>query len=285
MKLIARTNGAQAVAANADVVLGAMPIPKGGTLLSVQGEVHVISADEDKPVIGFYGYGFAGELVPIVASDVADAYQDIWDNVVVKASDLTTSAGTNTFDFDWDTADTGPMIEPGEIDIDALLGMGAGQKTIIEPRIEWISWAKNRQGGFIAGTPDDWQPSDFKTFRSKRRLTAEVPSAALLTVSNPLLDDVRGAAANISPSGENEWWMMTNMEDTMRTLGKMQAGLSETGAETPGSESAQMLKELVAQPLLTDSGLWLDASWIAMVSATWVIDYPSDSVPRTIDGR
>lgn len=285
MILIAKTHGAQGVSTNSDMVLGAMPIPRGGRLISVQGEIHMMTSTEDQLIQGFYAYGFSGELVPIVAADVADAYQDIWDNVVVKASDLTITAGTNTLDYDWDTADSGPAIEPGEVDVDELLGMNAGQKTFIEPRLEWVSWAKNKQGGFAAGTPDDWQPSDFKTFRSKRSVVADVPSAALLTISNPLLDDVRAAAANISPSGEDEWYMMANMEDTMKELGKFQAGISEVGAESPGANASAMIQELIAQPMLTDSGLFMDIGWISMVSATWVIDYPGDSIPKTIDGR
>lgn len=285
MIIIARTNGAQAIATNTDVVLGAMPIPIGGTLLSVQGELHVISANEDQLVVGYYGYGFSGEMVPIVAADITDSYQDIWDEVVIKASDLTVSAATRTLDFDWDTLDTGPAIEPGEVDIDSLLGMNQGQKTFIEPRMEWVSWAKSRQGGFIAGTPDDWQPSDFKTFRSKRRLTADAPSAAILAFSNPLFDDVRAAAANGSPDDEGEWYLLQNMEDTMREVGKFQAGLSEVGAESPGANASGVLEEIIAQPLLTDSGLFLDIAWTAMCSATWVIDYPGDSIPKTIDGR
>lgn len=285
MKLIARTIGAQAIPTNSDVVLGAMPIPIHGTLESVQGEVHIMASVEDAPVIGFYGWGFSGELVPIVAADVADAYQDIWDNVVIKASDLTITAATNNLDFDWDTADSGPAIEPGEVDVDALLGMAAGQKTFIEPRMEWVSWAKNKQGGFVAGSPDDWQPSDFKTYRSARRLVADVPSAAILTISNPLLDDTRTAAADLTPSDEAEWYMMSNMEDTMRELGKFQAGLSEIGAESPGANASALIQELIAKPMVTDSGLYLDIAWTAMVTATWVIDYPGDSIPRTIDGR
>lgn len=285
MILVARTVGAQAVGTNVDRVLGAMPIPIGGSLLSVEGEIHMISANEDQPIVGFNAWGFAGELVPIVAADVADLYNDIWNNVVVKAADLTTSAGTNRLDFDWDTSAGAPTVEPGEIDIDDMLGMSQGQKTFIEPRIEWVSWAKNKQGGFVGGTPDDYQPSDYKTFRSRKKLTADVPSAAMLTISNPLLDDVRADAAFLSPTGEGQWYMMQNMEDTMREVGKFQAGLSEVGAESPGADASALLQELVAPPMLTDSGLFLDIAWTALVVATWVVDYPGDSIPNTIDGR
>lgn len=285
MMVIARTHVAQSIGTNADVVMGGMPIPTGGKLLSVQGELHIIAANEDQPVIGFNGYGFGGELVPIVESDVADDYQEIWNNVVVKASNLTTTAGTNNLDFDWDTADSGPAIEPGEVDVDALLGLTQGQKTFIEPRMNWVSWAKNRQGGFIAGTPDDWQPSDFKTFRSKRRLTADVPSAAILAVSNPLFDTVIAASADLTPANEGGWYMLQNMRDTMRELGKFQAGLSDTGAESPGADASALIETIIAKSLVTDAALFLDIAWIAMCSATWVIDYPDDSIPRTLDGR
>lgn len=286
MKVIARTVGARTIGSNADRVLAAMPIPKGGTLESVQGELHVLASIEDQPVLRFYGYGFSGEMVPIVAADEAQAYQDIWEEVVVKASDLTQSSATNTLDFDWDTADTGPAIEPGEVDIDALLGMGQGQKTIIPPRMEWVSWAKNRQGGFTAGTPDDWQPSDYKTFRSKRRLKAEGPSAALLALSSPVFDDIRTSGAHLSPNGEARWYMLQNMADTMRELGKFQAGLSEIGADRPGEDASAIVEELIASPMLDESTtLYENISWNALCVATWVIDYPGSSIPNTLDGR
>jgi hypothetical protein len=284
VRIVARTHGAQHVAANSDVVLGGMPIPTGGRLINVSGELHLITANEDQPLQSFYAYGFAGEVVPIVESDVADDYQEIWNNVVVKASTLTTSAGNNNLDFDWDTADSSPTIEPGELDVDALLGMTQGSKEIFAPRIEWISWAKNRQGGFVAGTPDDWQPSDFKTFRSARPIVAEVPSAAMLTISNPNLDQVISAAADLTPASEAQWYMLQNMEDTMKEVGKFQAGLSEIGAETPGDIASILLQTIVAKAPVTDTGLFRENAWTAMCSATWILEFPDDSIPNTLDG-
>lgn len=284
VRIIAKTHYAQNVATNVDVVMGGMPIPTGGKLISVQGELHVITFTEDRPMVGFFGYGFAGELVPIVESDVSDDYQEIWNNVVVKASTLTSVAGTNNLDFDWDTADTGPAVELGEVDVDALLGLTQGVKEIFPPRLEWISWAKSRQGGFVAGTPDDWQPSDFKTFRARPNLVADVPSAAILAISNPLMDQTQVASADTTPTGEAQWFMLQNMTDTLREMAKFQAGLSEVGAESPGSDASIIIQEIIAKAPVTDSALFLDNQWTALCSATWVLDFPGDSIPNTIDG-
>jgi len=286
MKIIARTIGARAVASNTDRVLLAMPIPKGGVLESVQGELHILASTEDQPIAKIMAYGITGEMVPIVAADGPTEYQDIWDNVVIKALDPTQSAGTIRLDFDWDTAVTSPAVEPGEIDTDRLLGMTQGQKTFLGPTLEWISWAKNRQGGYTAGTPDDWQPSDFKTFRSRKRLVADGPSAALIAVSSPSLDDLREEAAHLSPATESQWYMMQNMRDTMNEVGKFQAGLSELTAETPGLDASALIEELIAPSMLDENTtIYLATGWIAFASATWVIDFPNSSIPNTLDGR
>lgn len=285
MRIISRTIGAKISTANSDEVLCALPIPKGGKVLSVQGELHVIG-QESLDIDNFMGYGFMGELVPIVDPTTAITAQALWDNVVVKAGDPTVSAGTNTLDFDWDTLDTGPAIEPGELDIDKLLNLVQGQKEIIAPRMEWLSWAKNKQGGWIAGSPDVFNPTDFKTFRSRKTVLADVPSMAMLAFSNPLLSDVLLEAAMVTPSTEGEWYMMANMDETLRDFGKINAGLIEVGAESPYAEASSLIRDLVAPDMLDETTTkYASQSYDVLCVATWVLEFPGESLPRTLDGR
>lgn len=285
MIVVARTIGSLTVGGNTDKVLGAMALPKGGKLMSVQGEVHVIG-EEDQPTDKFMAYGFSGQMVDIQDPETTQQYQDIWDDVVVKASDPIGVAATNNLDFDWLTNDTVPEIEPGEMDIDALLGLTQAQKEFIPPRLEWISWAKNKQGGFIAGTPDDFLPSDFKTFRSNRKLVAETPSALMLTVSSPVLDETQVIAAHSPPSSAGEWYMLANLKETMRDFGKMNAGLTEAGAISPYLNASVLIGDTVAPDMIDESTTQYNAmSWQALVVATWVLEFPSESIPNTLDGR
>lgn len=285
MRVIARSVGAQQIAGNVDRVVVSMPLPKGGKLISVHGEVHIIG-EEDQPTNRFMAWGMSGVLVPIPDPETAITFNALWDNVVVKAADPTLVAATNLLDFDWDTANTGPEIEPGEMDIDALLGLTQGQKEFIPPRLSWMSWAKGRQGGFIAGTPDDYLPSDFKTYRSKRALVADVPSALMIAVSSPVLDEVELLAANTTPASSAQWYQLQNMDETMRDFAKMQAGLTDAGAISPYFDATALIADLVARDMLDESGtLFNSVSWTTLVTATWLLDFPGNSLPKTLDGR
>lgn len=285
LRIIARTIGSKVSFPNADTVLCAVALPKGGRVLSVHGELHVVG-EEAQPVDEWMAYGFMSELIPVIDPTTQITYQQLWDNVVVKAADPTNSANTQMLDYDWETADTAPAIEPGEMDIDDLLGLTQGQKEIIAPRLEWMSWAKSRQGGYAAATPDTFLPSDFKTFRSRRTVVADVPSAAILTFSNPLLDDVIVENDFVPPIDEGEWYMMANMEDTLRQFAKINAGVTESGSESPYSEASTLLANLVAPRMLDESTTTYNSvTYDVLCVATWVLDFPSDSIPNTIDGR
>lgn len=285
MRVIRRTIGAQTVGAGIDRVVGSAPLPKGGKVLSVTGELHVIGG-EAMQVDEFSAYGFSAHLVPIQDPETAILYGRLWDDVVVKAFDPSIVAATPTLDLDWETADLSPEIEPGEVDVDALLGMTQGAKELMSPRLEFISWAKSRQGGWTAATPDVFVGSDYKTFGTKKKLMAEVPSVALIGFSSPSLDDVREQAAELSYATAGEWYMLQNMNETLRDMGKMQAGLSETGNIRPGSDATTLLMDLIAPPMLDESTtMYSVQTWDVLCVATWVLELPGEDLPRTLDGR
>lgn len=270
---------------NTDRVMGAIPMPKGAKLLSVSGEVHVIG-EPDQPTTEFNAWGMSGVVVPVPSPDTSIVYGALWDNVVVKSADPTTVANTVLLDWDWDTPDTTPEIEPGEMDVNDMLGMTENQKEFLPPRLSWVSWAKSRQGGFVAGTPHDYLPSDFKTFRSRKKIVADTASAAMIAISSPLLDEVELLAAHLTPTNEGHWYQYANMTDTLRDFAKINAGLTEAGAETPYSQATVRIEELVARDMLDESStLYAGMSWTCLVVATWFLDFPGDSLPKTLDGR
>ncbi len=284
MLVIRRTVWAQTVSAGVDRVIGHVYLPKGGKLKSVSGEIHAVGP-ESQSTSKFNAYGVSGQMVEIVDPETAINVASSWDDIVVKASDPVLVASTNGFDFDWITDDTTPEIEPGQMDIDALLGMTQDQKEFMAPRLEWVSWAKNRQGGFAAGTPDTYQPADYKTFSSKRNLTAESPSVAMIGFSSPNLDEVQ--SSNIqSPSSAGEWYMLQNMDSTLQKMAEMQAGLTVAGAESPYVEATTLIQDMVAPQLFDESTtLYAGVTWDVLCMATWLIELPGRDLPRTLDGR
>lgn len=285
MKVIRRTIGAQTVAAGIDRVVGSAFLPKGGKLLSVHGELHVVG-EESRPVDNFTAYGFSGSMVPIVDPETAIGAGNVWDNAIVKALDPILAAAGVGLDLDWINADTSPEIEPGEIDVDALLGMTQGQKEFMSPRLEWMSWAKSRQGGWAAGTPDTYLPSDFKRFSSKIKLTADEPSLCMVGFSSPSLDDVRLQAADLTPGSAAEWYMLQNMKETLRDMGKMQAGISATGDLVEGVSATNLIMDLVAPSMLDESTtLYETATYDVLCVMTWFLELPDEDLPKMLDGR
>ena len=284
MIVIARTIGSTPVGGGTDKVLVGMPLPKGGKLISVSGEIHMVG-EETQDTGKWMAWGLSGQLIPVVDPQVPITYDTLWDHNVVKASEVEVAVGVS-FDWDWDAIDSTPEIEPGSIDIDALLGMTQNQKEFIPPRVEWVSWAKSRQGGFALGSPDSFLPSDYKTFRSKRTLVAEEPSMLLIGISSPTLDETELGGAQVTPNSIPQWFMLQNMEATLRDMAKAQAGLLEVGAESPYSEAATLIQNLIARKMLDVAPTGYNSmSWKALVAATWVIDLPGDSIPKSLDGR
>lgn len=285
MLIIAQAIGAQTIGGNVDRVMVGVPMPKGAKLLSVSGEVHMIG-EEDQPTNQFMAWGMSGVVVPVPDPDTAIVFGALWDNVIVKSADPTTVAATSLLDWDWDTADTSVQIEPGEMNINDVLGMTEDQKEFLPPRLSWVSWAKSRQGGFVAGTPDDFLPSDFKTFRSQKKITADTASVAMIALSSPLLDETLLLAAHLTPPNEGAWYQLANMTDTLRDFAKINAGLVEAGAESPYANATSRIQDLIARDMLDESStLYNSMSWTGLLTATFFMDFPGDSLPGTLDGR
>lgn len=271
-----------------DVVVADCPIPKGGKLLSVQGSLHMIG-EESHDVAHIVGYGFSGHLVEIVDPESTITVDALWDDIIVKAVDPTVVAATNLLDLDWITNDPAAEIQPGELDMNDLLGFGnMGDKEIFPARLELVSWAKSRQGGWVAGSPDSFLPSDYKTFSSKRTLVADKPSMALLGVTSPAWEDVRIPGNQATFGTAAEWYQLMNMENTLDKMGEMQAGLTEAGAESPYVNASSLIAELVAPQVVdeaTTASKFEDMNWEVVCSVIWVIELPDRSLPHVLDGR
>ena len=283
MRVISRTVAALTMGAGGDRVVAWAPLPEGAAVLGVQGELHVVG-EESIGTSLFSGYGFAGQVVPVDDATVALDVQNLWDEAVTKAIDPSSAAGTSTVDMDWDTGDSDPQIEPGEMDVSDLLGLGIREKELIAPRMEWISWAKSRQGGFISGSPDVFHPSDYKTFRSARTIRADVPSMALLGVSNPSLDETQTQVVSLGTVAE--WAVLGNLRLAMEQMLIGQIGLTEAGAESPHADIGQFISELAAPDMLTETtSLFKAMAYDVMCTATWLLEMPGSSIPGTIDPR
>jgi len=282
VRVIRNTTQTMILALGTDEVCAACPVPAGGKLLSVQGEVHVIGL-EAAPTTQFAAFGFSGELIEITDPDTAVTMDVLWDQHVTKTVDPTETAGISTVDFDWDTVDTSPDVEPGEVDANDMTGLFERTKEIFAPQIEWMSFAKGQPVAVAAASPDTYTPRAFKTFRSQKTLMADTPSYALLALSSPALDQHENEAARVTLGNAQRWAILENLRNVMNDFWRINTGMVEAGAESPYAVISSAIGDLVSPLMIDPDTTLLDPmSYTALCRATWVLDLPGSSIPSTL---
>jgi len=280
--VIRNTTSLGTVGVGADTVCAVAPMAAGAKLISVVGELHVIGA-EAAPIDQFAAYGFSGEVIPVMDPDSAEDINALWDKMVTKTVLPTILAGTPTLEFDFDTADVSPDVEPGEVDMHDLTGMLDPTNQIIAPVIEWMSSAKGTPMAVVAGTPDTYTPRSYKTFRSMRKVVADMSSFACLAISSPSLD-VKGTSFQ-TPATPQHWAILENLRNVMQDFWRINAGMIEAGAESPYAEISTQIGNLVA-PEMVEAAVRLDPMlFVFMCRATWTIEFDPLSIPNTLDAN
>lgn len=282
MLVIRNTTVLTAIAAGNDVVVATCPMVQGAKLISVAGELHVIGA-EAAPVNQFQAYGFSGEVIPVRDPDTAIDINTLWDQMVTKTVVPTILAGTAVLEFDFDTTDISPDVEPGEVDIHDLTGLLDPTTQIIAPVIEWLSAAKGTPMAVAAGTPDTYTPKSYKTFRSLRKITALEPSFACLAISSPSLDVTEGTFT--TPTTPTSWAILENLRNVMNDFWRINAGLVETGAESPYADISSEIGDLVSPPMVNASGSLDAMTYTVLCKSTWTLDFPGSSIPSRLDAN
>lgn len=266
---------------NADQVVGACPVPAGGVLIGVFGELHMIGV-EGANITEISAYGFGGEMVPLLDIEDTITTDTLWDRMVVKGSVAAEDATTNTADFDWDDVDQNPQIEAGEVNMNKLLGIGMPGKEIFSPRLEFDSFAKNK-GGWVAGTPDVYNPTSYKRYRSGRRLRAEMDSYALLGVSAPQFNV---EATSESTMSQNKFAFLGNLRRQMDQLMVINLQQAEAGAENPYAPASKLIQDITAPAVVQPAtALIITQAWTFMAKTTFVVEVEHDTFPNTIEAR
>jgi len=276
------------VSAGTDKVMAWAPIPEGGKLVSVQGALHLLGTEET-PLDQIKGYGVSAELVPVVDPDAVAlggaTLDTLWDYEVTKPGDVAVST-TAGLDWDWDNSDTGPDVEPGEMDINTMLNALSPTKEIMAPHLEIVSYAKTRPGTYheeTSGT-DQWVPVDYKTFRSQRKLVAEgMPHYAMIALSSPTFDEELTGPDLIDTV--TEWTLLGNLRSILQDFWKIQAGAAASGAVEPYATAATLIERLVAPPIIQPStALLTPGTWSALCETTWLLDFPEQQALGMLKG-
>lgn len=190
-------------------------------------------------------------VLPIDDPDATADFDDVWDSLVPKDTDA------QTLDLDGETADTQIFYEPGEVDWQAVFDVG------IRPMRLWhyrkTITINNTMGmKFVdSQTPFEpkWQPGDEFHFKLRKPFRVSQPSVLIIGAGVPAGDDTTSTVE--IPLGENEWPRVKYLGDTMLLALQEVLGLTESGAETPFEEAADLIqRHLDPDVMETDAGFW-----------------------------
>lgn len=267
------------VTGDADVVVGGVPIPTGGRVLSVEGELHMIGA-EGAAITKVSAYGFGGELVPVLDVEDQVDLNVLWDRMVPKAASVLIGTPGVSMDHDWDDAVITPQIEPGEVNVNQMMGLAEPTKEIIKPRMSYTSWAKN-QGGWVGGTPDVYNPSDYKTFRGSRSLKAQTNSYGLLAVSSPLFDREATTESTIVFSN---FAVLGNLRDMIKLALLAQIGVVEAANDLPFQLVSDVIGRTVSPNIIQPAAaVIITQTWNFFCRSVWICDSGQSTIPSTVE--
>jgi len=244
-----------------DQVIGHALIPSDGSMNGVQGEV--ICQADNVPVTKVVLYACDGWLIPVEDPDTIDTIDDIWDRFVSKDSSI------GNLDTDTSTPNIAQFDEPGEVNVDAVIGMEAMAPTNRFFRRRHILAFQKGARGFIDGTPDSYYPGDAFKVKVGRKMAADQMSVAVLGFSHPVMNITTTVFAS-SPS-EKQWMQLKYLEVVLEQAWMDMVGLTEAGAETPWEEASLFIEDML-EPTVQEAtsgafenpgfmDVWTQLSW------------------------
>lgn len=253
-RVFRHTRYAHNVLSGADMVIADCPIPQGCSQLNVWGEVHCASIeaealDWDEAT----SWGLEGWVIPVQDPDTALDLNTLFDQFVPKDTEMT----PGSFELNPTTV-AASFMDYGEVNIDQIMDMGN-----LDPQARWysyskmLSWANNRVN-LVAGSPDTFSVQDVHKIRSRKNMSADVMSWSVLAAGVPTGGDVD---ASRSTYASEALWAQTKYVDVVLEQAWMELlGLTETGAETPWTEAALAVQDLVEPEPVFVTGA-LTANW------------------------
>ncbi len=239
-----------------DEVICGVPIPPGGQLQAVRGQMSVKDTTRELEKDMMF-YSVHGYVLPVLDPDAAATFESIWDTLVPKDETEAPAA----LDFDTGTADDTPIDEPGDPNLNAVLGMDATDNVQIFKREKFLDIASHPVGLHL-DTSQYWWPMDHFNVNIKRKVSVEQPAVCLFGISSPVAATT-SATAPVAPTTK-EWAMMMFLESTLEDMMKSIVGLTEAGATTPYVDASTFLAELLEPSLYEQTARaadFLDAIW------------------------
>ncbi len=268
MRVFRDTGNFNAVGANADTVVADCPLPAGSRMNNAWLEMHILGP-EDSSARNLHVYALSGYVIPVLDPDTPSSVHDLWDEIVPKAADI----GSNVFDMDTATPDTGADYEIGEMDFQEMFKLGVANIRQFYKRVHRISAARAATGYTVAA-PDTYLPADFVKSRISKGIKVNQPSVAMMGVSSPDLTDT----TTVVPTtySETNWIKLQYIDQTVEQMLDYLIGLTSEGTGTsPYDEAATLVAEYVAPDYYEQSaGRFLPVTWEVFTFMTFDVTIP-----------
>lgn len=258
-----------------------MPIPAGGVLRAANVDIHGIGA-ADFTINHAMLWPLRAMVLPVPdPGETGMDLDELFDRMVTKDVDQSVVAATEQIDLETLTPDTTPFQEPGEANLGKIYDMGEfGVEVWREERL--ITFA-SKPNAYTPGTPDKYIPT-FHTFASlSRPVRVDVPSWFVAAIASPTWDDV-GTTVPTSFT-EQQWGRYSAMDELIDFARLQYLGQTETGAETPFAELAQLIERLVEPTVLEETaGVFESAAVDVFAQAIFLVDVPTLAKKGTVRG-
>ncbi len=228
------------VAAGADEAVCSWPVPNGGSINSVKGNVHVVFVTP-VDVLDVVAYGFEGWMLQTddIVTDFADQTA-IWDTSVPKDD------GGEILDSNF-TANANSMFEPGEINAAQLFNQELLQPTRVFKREPMISLA-SRPVGFIAGSPSTFIPTDLFSVDMKGSYRSHFDGALVFGGGSPAWDVTpNNDIVQVLGTHQKSLYALAHIDDVLDKAMIDFLLLTEAGAESPYDDIMTWLMGILDQ--------------------------------------
>ncbi len=276
LRLNQRRKGLYEVTGQSDEVVAGVAITRGGSLLQVQGHIDVMPIQR-LAIEEVVNFSLSAYVIPVPDFDTSITYDVVWDRFVPKDDEA-----TDPIDIDEAAADANPEDEPGDIDLEAVLGLHGTRLTRIFSRKTEFSVAGFPRHIHLDTTHFYW-PSIRIPIRINKRVNCSEPCVVLFGLTSPLMDS--HATTKHSTPTLQEWAKMLFMPDTITDMLKQAIGAVETGAETPYVEAQALIVKLMAPLMIEEAARgsdYLATSLDVGVDLNFKVGYPDSEMRKEL---
>lgn len=252
-RLLAHRMAQRLLASSTDEVLFGISLPSDTVIHDIRFNIAILPDAPGPEIPADQVLPYAAEMwiLPIDDPDATADFDDIWDTLVPKDSDV------QVLDLDAETADATVFYEPGEADFSAIFDVGLRPERLYHKH--GVLSINNTMG---MRWPDSqtpfapkWQPGKEWSHHDGKRYRIRQPSVLLVGVGIPANDDHTSTVE--APLAENEWGRVKYMGDTLKFALMDVLGITEAGAETPWEEATDLIQKHLDPDMMEETdGFW-----------------------------